>query len=193
MAEARQSKGPEKGAQSIIRIAGRDVNGALPVERALSRVKGIGINMAHALAFAIEKKLSIVRTTPIGNLTEKQISDIESLIKAPSSEGIPAYMLNKRKDSETGKDMHFVGNDLTFSVRQDINREVNLKTWRGFRHQYGQRVRGQHTRSTGRTGATVGVMKKTVQAAMAAQRKEGSAPAAAPAGEAKKPAAPAAK
>ncbi|MGD0511191.1 MAG: 30S ribosomal protein S13, partial [Candidatus Micrarchaeaceae archaeon] len=39
------------------------------------------------------------------------------------------------------------------------------KTWRGFRHQYGQKVRGQSTRSTGRTGITVGVTKKSIQTA----------------------------
>ena len=32
-------------------------------------------------------------------------------------------------------------------------------------HQYGQKVRGQATRSTGRTGATVGVTKKAIQQA----------------------------
>ena len=36
---------------------------------------------------------------------------------------------------------------------------------RGFRHQYGQKVRGQKTRSTGRTGSTVGVVKKSLQPA----------------------------
>ena len=74
---------------------------------------------------------------------------------------MPRYMLNKRKNFDTGADVHYVGNDLTFSIRQDVNREVNLRTWKGYRHQYGQKVRGQHTRSTGRTGATMGVVKKS--------------------------------
>ncbi len=186
MAEGKESKtegrqrGAERAAQSIVRIAGRDVNGALSIERALARVKGIGMNMSNALSYAVETKLGIARGTAVGSLSEKQVSDIEGVVKSPDSFGIPKYMLNKRKDSETGKDLHYAGNDLIFSIRQDVNREVNNRTWRGFRHQYGQRVRGQHTRSTGRTGATVGVMKKAVkqqQAAAAAGKEKAAQPA----------------
>ena len=91
------------------------------------------------------------------------MASVEKVIKNPMDYGIPHYMLNSRRNMELGKDMHYVGNDLMFTIRQDINREINNKTWRGHRHQYGQRVRGQHTRSTGRTGATVGVTKKSAQ------------------------------
>lgn len=166
--DARQKR-EERSAQSIIRIAGRDIDGALSLERALSRVKGIGTNMSHALSHSIEVKLNIPKSSKIGELTEKQVADIEGVIKSPESFGVPKYMLNKPKDNETGKDMHYVGNDLTFNTRQDVNREINNRTWRGFRHQYGQRVRGQHTRSTGRTGATVGVMKKAIKQQQAAK------------------------
>lgn len=169
MAEGKQRK-EEKVVQSIVRISGRDIDGALSIERAMSRVKGIGMNMSHALSYAIETKLGIAKTTNIGSLSEKQVSDIEELIKSPDASGIPIYMLNKRKDFDTGKDRHYVGNDLTFSTRQDVNREVNLHTWKGYRHQYGQKVRGQRTRSTGRTGATVGVMKKAIKAQQAAAK-----------------------
>ncbi len=176
MAEGKQQKKEEKGPQSIIRIAGRDINGALSIERALSHVKGIGMNMSHSMSYVIEQKFKISKETPIGSLDDKQIADIESVIKKPDAFGIPVYLLNKRKESETGQNLHYVGNDLTFSVRQDINREVNLRTWRGFRHKYGQRVRGQRTRSTGRTGTTIGVMKKSAM-------RPGSAPAAAAAAD----------
>lgn len=166
-AEGKQRK-EEKVAQSIVRIAGRDIDGALNIERAMSRVKGIGMNMSHSLSYAIETKLGIPKSKNIGSLSDQQIADIENVIKSPDSAGIPIYMLNKRKDFDTGKDRHYVGNDLTFNTRQDVTREVNLHTWRGYRHQYGQKVRGQRTRSTGRTGATVGVMKKAVKAQQAA-------------------------
>lgn len=120
--------------------------------------------MSHAITYSIETKLGIDKNLKIGELSEKQINDIEEVIKNPGAYGIPLYMFNKRKEFETGKDVHYIGNDLTFSTRQDIGREVNLRTWKGFRHQYGQKVRGQRTRSTGRTGATVGVMKKAAKA-----------------------------
>ena len=32
-------------------------------------------------------------------------------------------------------------------------------SWRGYRHMFGLRVRGQHTRTTGRKGGAVGVKK----------------------------------
>ena len=49
--------------------------------------------------------------------------------------------------------MHVVGTDLIVQTKQDIDDMVKQQTWVGFRHQYGQKVRGQRTRSTGRTGA----------------------------------------
>ncbi|MGC8622461.1 MAG: 30S ribosomal protein S13 [Candidatus Micrarchaeia archaeon] len=158
----------EKRATSIVRIAGKDIDGKLGVERALQSVKGLGHNMSHALAGVIESKLSIPKDTPIGSLEEDKIGMIEKAIKDPVQYGIPKYMLNRRKDFESGKDMHVVGSELIFAMRQDVGRDVSMRTWRGFRHQYGQKVRGQHTRSTGRQGATVGVMKKTVAAAQKA-------------------------
>lgn len=180
-------KGATKGASSIIRIAGRDVDGSLNIERALTKVKGIGANMAHALALQIDSKLNIAKATEIGSLSEKQMADVENVIKNPGNFGIPSYILNRNKDAETGKTTHFVSNDLMFAVRQDIGRDMTNKTWRGHRHQYGQKVRGQHTRSTGRTGVTVGVTKKAVAAAQGAAKAPAGAAAAAPAkAEAKK-------
>jgi len=41
------------------------------------------------------------------------------------------------------------------------------------RHEQGQKVRGQRTRSNGRTGLTVGVIKKTAIAAAKAKEEEG--------------------
>jgi small subunit ribosomal protein S13 len=143
------------------------MDGALPIPRALAKVKGIGHNMSRALALKVEEKLGITSSTNIGSLTEDQIAQVEALIKDPIAVGIPWYLLNRNKDMETGKNMHVVSNDLTFNVRQDIGRDITNGLWRGFRHQYGQKVRGQHTRSTGRTGATVGVTKSKAAAAAA--------------------------
>ncbi|MEM3827055.1 MAG: 30S ribosomal protein S13, partial [Candidatus Micrarchaeaceae archaeon] len=144
----------ENKTTSIVRLAGKDIDGKLWVERALQSVKGLGHNMSHALAIAVEAKLGISKQTPIGSLSDETVENIEKIIKEPTQYGIPKYMLNRRKDFDTGKDIHIVGNDLLFAVRQDVSRDVSLRTWRGFRHQYGQKVRGQHTRSTGRQGAT---------------------------------------
>ena len=168
--QGHRGKSQTSGASSIVRVAGRDVDGSLNMERALSRVKGIGMNMAHHLALTVESKLSIPRATEVGTLSESQIADVEKIIKDPEANGIPWYTINRNKDAETGKDMHVVSNDLIFNSRQDVSRDISNKTWRGHRHQYGQKVRGQHTRSTGRTGATIGVTKKQVAAAAGAAK-----------------------
>jgi len=175
-AEEKRAPAPKpeekRAALSIVRIAGRDVDGSLIIERALHEVKGIGSSMAHAITHVAEKQYGIASSSTIGSLSEAQFSQLEGIIKEPFTHGIPHYFLNRRKDFETGKDIHFVGNDLLFTVSQDIKRAQTLKTWRGFRHQYNQKVRGQRTRSTGRTGATVGVMKRTVKQQLMAQRQE---------------------
>ncbi len=144
----------------IIRISGKDINGNFKIEKAVRQVKGIGANMANAIAFVADKKFGITRSTEIGSLSEEKIGNIENIIKEPTKFGIPAYILNGRRERETNSDLHFVGSDLTVKVKQDINEDIKMQAWRGYRHQYGQKVRGQRTKNTGRTGATIGVTKK---------------------------------
>ena len=44
----------------------------------------------------------------------------------------------------------------------DVNMMRKIRCYKGIRHETGQKVRGQRTKSTGRTGKTVGVSKKKV-------------------------------
>ncbi len=205
-------KGKEqKGAKveiSIIRMAGRDINGNLNVMRGLMQIKGIGYNMASAITRGYSETYKVPEDTVLGAMSDEQIAQLEGFIREPAKAGVPGYMLNRRKDMETGLDMHVAGTDLTIKTRQDIDTGIRMQTWIGSRHQYGQRVRGQRTRNTGRTGTTIGVMKKSAQQpgavpAKTAEKggkeakatKEGAAPAAGPAPAAApaaaKPAAPA--
>ncbi|MEM2175231.1 MAG: 30S ribosomal protein S13, partial [Candidatus Micrarchaeia archaeon] len=107
-----------------------------------------------------------------GKLSEAQIKVVENIIKHPE-EKLPAFLLNKRGDKKVGKDRHLVMSDLIFDTKQNIEFEKSLYTWRGFRHAYGQKVRGQCTRTSGRKGLTVGVIRsKTAKAAKAAEEKK---------------------
>jgi len=63
-------------------------------------------------------------------------------------------------DILTGKSMHVCGSDLTMQYMEDISSMRKIRCYRGIRHERGYKVRGQRTRSTGRTGATVGVVRK---------------------------------
>ncbi|MDE1859373.1 MAG: 30S ribosomal protein S13, partial [Candidatus Micrarchaeota archaeon] len=173
----------------------------LNIQSALMQIKGIGYNMSHALTIGISRKFGIPEDTTIGSLDEEKTQQVESLIKDPKKADVPNFILNRRNDRETGEDMHVAGTDLIVKTRQDIENDIKIQTYRGSRHRWGQKARGQRTRSTGRTGATVGVTKAKAEAAAnpapkgapgapsaagAAPAKDGAAPAAAPAGEAKK-------
>jgi small subunit ribosomal protein S13 len=164
MAESEQAaQRTKKEETSIVRIAGRDINGSYRLANALLRIKGINHNLAKAIETIAERKFGISSSTAIGSLGDEKLAEVEEIIKDPAKFGVPAYMLNRRKDPITGRNMHVVGTDLIVQTRQDIDEMVKRQTWMGFRHQYGQKVRGQRTRSTGRTGATVGVTKKKIQ------------------------------
>ncbi|MHB1830644.1 MAG: 30S ribosomal protein S13 [Candidatus Micrarchaeaceae archaeon] len=181
-------------AQSIVRIAGRDIDGDLNIQDALMQIKGVGYNLASALAISIRDMYNIPKSTTIGSLDEEGIEKIEGLLKDPKQAKIPLYLLNRRNDRETGENLHLVGTDLIVKVKQDIDNDIKIQSWRGFRHRWGQKVRGQKTRSTGRTGATVGVTKKAAEEAQKAAKAPaksagaggGGGSAAAPAAEAKK-------
>ncbi len=150
--------------RGIVRLAGYDVNGNLPVSRALSRVQGIGLNLAKVLTKVIQKELKITGREPVGSLNEEQLSTIETIINDVSSTQVPRYFLNLQRDPLTGKDIHVIGNELVFRVKQFIDAEKKHYTWKGFRFIHGQKVRGQRTRTTGRKGMTVGVIRKSTLA-----------------------------
>merc|ERR1712001_470320 len=73
---------------------------------------------------------------------------------------IPDYFLNRPKDVKDGKYSQILANGLENKLREDLERLEKIKAHRGLRHYWGLRVRGQHTKTTGRRGRTVGVSKK---------------------------------
>jgi len=121
----------------------------------LRQIKGIGYMFANSM-------LQVLKINPhqkVGNLTTEQISSIEKIIQNPKDANFPIWFLNRRQDIETGDDLHLVTSDIAFNIRNDVEREKALFSWRGYRHMYGLKVRGQRTRCTGRKGGAVGVAK----------------------------------
>ena len=145
--------------KQIVRIADKDLNGEYELSRALTGVKGISFTLAKAIAKKAEEKLGLKEGAKLGSLNEEQIKILTDMVTHPEKYGIPAYLLNRRKDRETGKNIHLVGHELEFKVKEDIGLEKKIRSYRGIRHQAGLTVRGQRTRTSGRTGATVGVIK----------------------------------
>jgi len=143
----------------ITRIANTDLDGAQKIGYALSRVKGIG----NRLANVIVQKAGIDPNIRLGFLPEADIKKIEDMIKNPVKYGLPNWLLNRPKDSETGKDTHLVGADLTLQIKSDIDKMKKIRSWKGFRHSHGLKVRGQRTKTTGRKAKALGVKKKQVR------------------------------
>src|SRR5215472_17465339 len=154
----------------ILRVLGADVDGTKKVPFGLSRIRGVGPNFAQAVV----KVAHISPEARIGSLSETEISRLEDIIKDPAKHGIPSRLFNRRKDIDSGRDMHLVGPDLALRNKADIDMTKDIKSWKGIRHSLGLKVRGQRTRTTGRKGRTVGVRKATLVAAAkeAAAKKE---------------------
>jgi small subunit ribosomal protein S13 len=182
----------------ILRIAGKDIEGSKKVIVAISEIKGVGYNFAQVLT----QTLKINPDRRVGFLTDGELREIEQAIANPDKAGVPAWYLNRRKSADTGSDHHIITSDLDFANTNDVEREKLVMSWRGYRHMFGLRVRGQRTRTTGRKGGAVGVKKipmkpGQVPAAGAAAPAVSAAPtapatgAAAPAAGGAKPAAPA--
>ena len=141
--------------ENLIRILGNDIPGEKKTLIGLTQIRGIGYMFANAM-------LQILKINPdsrIGTLSEEQVSSIEKMIQDPKSQNFPIWFLNRQKDIETGDDMHLVTSDIAFQIRNDVEREKGVFSWRGYRHMYGLKVRGQRTRCTGRKGGAVGVAK----------------------------------
>ncbi|MCW4054998.1 MAG: 30S ribosomal protein S13 [Candidatus Bathyarchaeota archaeon] len=142
----------------ILRIMGTDVQGTLKNIYALTRIKGISLGLSNAIL----KKAGVNPDVRVGFLTETEINKIEEIIKEPTKYNLPSWLFNKRKNPETGKDIHLISADLVLRTKMDIDQAKEIRSWRGYRHAYGLKVRGQRTKTTGRAGKALGVKKKSV-------------------------------
>ena len=135
--------------ERIVRILSKDIEGGMRIYAGLATIKGI----SWALSNAICKKLGIDKKRKIGSLTEEEVKKIAEFVKNPQ---VPPYILNRRKDFETGEDKHLTGSDLELQNEFDVKRLKKIKTYRGFRHSSGLPTRGQRTRSNFRKNRAKG-------------------------------------
>jgi small subunit ribosomal protein S13 len=140
----------------LVRIKSTDLEGHLPVSLGLSKITGVN----RRLAQTIVKILKIPMSERIGSLTDSTIKDIENIISDPISAGIPDWLVNRRKDIQTGENQHLSEAQLILQNKQDIERYIRMRSRKGIRHQFKLKVRGQKTRTHGSKGSTVGVSKK---------------------------------
>jgi len=141
----------------IVRIANTDLDGEKTLVHGLTKIKGVGMHMSILIA----DNTGIERYTKIGDLTDSQIEKIKETLEN-INKNAPSWMLNHRKDYDTGEDIHLISSDIDMRLRDEINILKKIRSYKGVRHERGLPVRGQRTRAHGRVGLAMGVSRKGV-------------------------------
>ncbi|RVD87266.1 40S ribosomal protein uS13 [Arthrobotrys flagrans] len=148
---------PEKSNfQYILRLLNTNVDGKQKVMYAMTKIGGVGRRYSNLVC----KKADIDLSKRAGELTTEELERIITIIQDPTAYKIPTWFLNRQRDIVDGKNSQILANGLQSKLREDLERLKKIRCHRGLRHYWGLRVRGQHTKTTGRRGRTVGVSKK---------------------------------
>merc|ERR1711915_656132 len=115
---------------------------------AMTSIKGCGRRFSNIVC----KKADVDMTKRAGELSEEEVERIVTIMNNPRQYKIPDWFLNRQKDIKDEK--------FSQVLAKDLERLKKIRAHRGLRHYWGLRVRGQHTKTTGRRGRTVGVSKK---------------------------------
>src|SRR3989344_2714827 len=153
--------------RAIVRIRNTDLDCRLKVFHGLTKIKGISFMFSNAIC-------NVLHLDPhgkLGELSPEKIKALEELLANPS-EKIPTWMLNRRNDIETGKNLHVLSSEVRLTRDFDIKRLQKVRSRRGLRHAIDQPVRGQKTKSHFRKGRSVGVQKKKIMPAKGAKPSE---------------------
>ncbi len=145
----------EEEIKYFVRIRNTDLDGTKAVQIALTGIKGVGPHTSRTIAALAEVDPHAV----LGRLDDGSIERLSRVVETYTSL-VPPWMVNRPKDIYSGEPRHLLGTDLLMMRDEDVNRMRKIRCYRGIRHEMGQKVRGQRTKSTGRTGTTVGVKRK---------------------------------
>jgi small subunit ribosomal protein S13 len=144
----------EEDIKYFVRIGTTDLDGTKSVRVALTGIKGVGRHTSSVIA----RMAKVNEYTTLGRLDEDGVNRLRAAVDQYGTK-VPAWMTNRPKDVYTGEAKHLLGPDVTMARDDDVNMMRKIRCYKGIRHETGQKVRGQRTKSTGRTGATVGVKK----------------------------------
>ncbi len=139
--------------QHILRVLNTNIDGRRKVMFAMTKITGVGKRFSNLIC----KKAEIDVNRRAGTLTNEEIERLVAIISSPKQFKVPGWFVNRQKDRLTGKTTQVVVNGLIGKVREDLERLKKIRAHRGIRHYWGVRVRGQHTKTTGRRGRTVGM------------------------------------
>jgi len=157
----------EEELRYFVRIGQTDLDGTKSVERSLTDMNGIGKRAARIIA----EKAGVDRQALFGALDDDDIEAVVEKVEGYADE-VPEWLTNHQNDFYSGDSTHEIGNDLQMQRRADINRMQMIDSYKGVRHQRGQKVRGQRTKSTGRTEGTIGVNVEAIKEEQAEEAAE---------------------
>ncbi|MDY7080820.1 MAG: 30S ribosomal protein S13, partial [Halobacteria archaeon] len=143
----------------FVRVGTTDLDGTKSVETALLDMNGVGRRVSRIIA----QEIDVSPRETLGNLDDDKIEEVVDAIENFDEIG-PAWMMNREFDRYTGEDRHVVGTELDITREEDINRMKKIESYKGVRHEKGKKVRGQRTKSTGRSEGTVAVKVSELQA-----------------------------
>ena len=132
------------------------MDGKQKIMFALTSIKGIGRRFANL----IYKKANVDMNKRAGELSAQELENLMFIVANPRQFKILDWFLNRKKVYKDERYSQVVSNALDMKLRDDLERLKKIRNHRGLRHYWGLRVRGQHTKTTGRRGRTVGVSKK---------------------------------
>ncbi len=139
--------------QHILRVLNTNIEGKRKVMFALTKIIGVGKRFSNLIC----KKAEIDVERRAGTLSNEEIEKLVAIINNPKQFKVPDWFVNRQRDTTTGKTTQCVINVLIAAVRGDIERLKKMRAHRGIRHYWGHRVRGQHTKTTGRKGKVPGM------------------------------------
>jgi small subunit ribosomal protein S13 len=145
----------EEEIKYFVRVSNTDLDGTKKVIVALTGIKGVGRHTAGVIA----RLANVSEKDIMGKLDDAHVDRIREAVENYGTT-VPSWMVNRPKDVYTGENKHLFGADVIMTRDEDINLMRKIRCYRGIRHETGQKVRGQRTKSTGRTGSTVGVRRK---------------------------------
>ncbi|KKR10499.1 MAG: 30S ribosomal protein S13 [Microgenomates group bacterium GW2011_GWA2_39_19] len=141
------SKDKDRKDRRMPRLAGIDLPESQKIDFSLTKIYGVG----WALSRQILEKCRVDPEKRTKDLNEKELASLSKAIEEHEVEG-----------------------DLRREIRQNIQRLKDIGTYRGVRHNKGLPVRGQRTKTNGRTKKgkrkTVGAFKKEALAKQTVQK-----------------------
>jgi len=108
----------------LVRITNTDMKGTQQILYGLKKIKGVGFMFANAIC----KMTKIDPAKKAGALSDDEIKKITAVIKEPLKHNFPVWMVNRRKDMDTGEDKHLATGDLKFKIDNDIKQMKKIRS-----------------------------------------------------------------